>query len=52
MMIDSPDINTIRRSETDDLGARLGFDEVVDFAVWDEVFVRWVLGKVRKFQVM
>jgi hypothetical protein len=49
---DLPDVHPIRGSETDDLGAWLVLDEVVHFAVRNEIFVRRVLREVRKLQVM
>ena len=52
MMLNLPNVHPIRRSETDDLGAWLVLDEVVHFAVGNEIFVRRVLREVRKLQVM
>ena len=49
---DLPNVHPICSSETDDLGAWLVLDEVVHFAVGNEIFVRGILREVRKLQVM
>lgn len=47
-----PNIDTICGTETDDLSAWLRLDEMVNFAVRDQIFVRWVLWEVREFELL
>lgn len=47
-----PYIDPICSTETDDLSAWLSLDEMVNFAVGDQIFVRRVLWEVREFELL
>ena len=52
MMQNIPNVHPTCRSETDDFGAWLRLDEMVHFAVGNEIFMRRILREIGKLQVM
>lgn len=47
----SPNVDTVGTAKTDDLRSGRCLDQVVNFTIWNQILVAWILREEREFEL-